>query len=98
MISQINKLDNITAAGECGLSGGLVRGPGGAVPEGGVRHPLYPLLHPLPRQPAGRQGHQLTRVQLLTPGDINININIALSKYFEDTQYITISLYHYIKS
>ena len=54
MISQINKLDNITAAGECGLSGGLVRGPGGAVPEGGVRHPLYPLLHALPRQPAGR--------------------------------------------
>ena len=93
MISQINKLDNITAAGQCALpalSGCLVRGPGGAVPEGGVRHPLDPLLHALPRQSAGSQGHQLPRVQLLPPEDINNGINAAFSKYLEDTQEVSL--------
>ena len=47
------------------LSGRLVRGPELRVPEGGVRHPLDPLLHPLPRQPARGQRHQLAAVQLL---------------------------------
>ena len=47
------------------LSRGLVRGPELRVPEGGVRHPLDPLLHPLPRQPARGQRHQLAAIQLL---------------------------------